>query len=126
MLLVYDYFNLIVPISIFVNLLAVPIAFLFVLNSFFMLLIQPIVGIEIFSQVFYFLYWLLEIIIQFCNFENVTYFKIQESKNISNIIHLIYPLSFVVYFLSEKGFIFKTFLFILIPIFFLFLFSFFI
>ena len=126
MLLVYDYFNLIVPISIFVNLLAVPIAFLFVLNSFVMLLIQPIVGIEIFSQVFYFLYWLLEIIIHFCNFENVTYFKIQESKNISNIIHLIYPLSFVVYFLSEKGFIFKTFLFILIPIFFLFLFSFFI
>ena len=122
-LLVYDYFNLIVPISIFINLLAVPIAFLFVLTSFIMLLIQPIVGIEIFSQIFYFLYGLLEIIIQFCNFEDVTYFKIQENKNISNIIHLIYPFSFIIYFLSEKGFIFNSILFMLTPFLFLFLFA---
>ena len=90
MLLVYDYFNILVPISIIINVIAIPIVFIFIISIFFMLSLSLIVEIDFFFFFFSVLYNILDYLLNIFAILDLTYFKIEEKIDLNNSIHFFY------------------------------------
>ena len=90
MLLVYDYFHIIVPVSIIINILAIPIAFIFIISIFLMLSLSLIIEIDFFFFLFSILYNILDYLLNICAISNLTYFIIESKSDLNNSIHFFY------------------------------------
>ena len=90
MLLVYDYFDILVPISIIINVIAIPIVFIFIISIFFMLSLSLIVEIDFFFLFFSVLYNILDYLLNIFAILDLTYFKIEEKIDLNNSIHYFY------------------------------------
>ena len=90
MLLVYDYFNILVPISIIINVIAIPIVFIFIISIFLMLSLSIIVEIDFFYFLFSVLYNILDYLLNIFAISDLTYFKIEEKSDLNNSIHFFY------------------------------------
>ena len=98
-LLIYDNFNIIVPGSILINILVVPIAMLVIVLVLVGLILSPInnmLGIEI---IIYEIYQFLKSIILLTTKSNFTFFKFQNIYSLNDIFHLILP--FLIYLIFE-------------------------
>ena len=99
-LLIYDNFNIIVPGSILINILVVPIAMLVIVLVLVGLILSPInnmLGIEI---IIYEIYHFLKSIILLTTKSNFTFFKFQNIfYSLNDIFHLILP--FLIYLIFE-------------------------
>ena len=99
LLLIYDHFNIIVPGSILINLIVVPIAMLIIVLILLGLILSPtntMLGIEI---VIYEIYQFLKAIIIFTTKSDFTFFKFQNIYFVHDLFHLILP--FLIYFIFE-------------------------
>jgi competence protein ComEC len=123
LLLIYDHFDIIVPVSILINVLAIPITFIFIICIFSMLIFQNIIAVEIFGEVFLILYNLLKSIIMLLSHENISFFFIRNKVDLNNVVHFLYPLFFLLYFSMVKNFYLKIIGHLLIPIILIVLFS---
>lgn len=90
MLLVYDYFNIIVPASIIINILAIPIAFIFIISIFLMLSLSLIFEIDFFFSLFSILYYILDYLLNIFAVSDITYFRIEGKGDLNNSIHFFY------------------------------------
>ena len=90
MLLVYDYFHIIVPVSIIINILAIPIAFIFIISIFLMLSLSLVIEIDFFFFFFSVLYNILDYLLNIIAISDVTYFKIENISDLNNSIHFFY------------------------------------
>lgn len=97
MLLIYDYFEIIVPGSILINMLVVPICFVFIIILFCIIIILPVFEFNFYSETIYFLKFFLDFIIKFLTYENYTYFILDAQKDVNNLYHLVYPFTFFLY-----------------------------
>ena len=122
-LLIYDHFDIIVPISILINIVAIPISFIFIICIFTMLIFQNVIDIQIFNEVFLILYNLLKSIIMLLSHENFSFFFIRNKVDLNNLVHYMYPILFLIYFTMVKNFYFKVIGHLLLPIFLIVLFS---
>lgn len=106
MLLIFDYFGMIVPGSILINMLIVPICFILLIILFFTVLFFPILNIYFFSELIYFFKYLIDFIINILTYKNFTFFFFEERKDVNNLYHLIYPFTFFFYrnFFNNKPF----------------------
>ena len=123
LLLIYDHFDIIVPISILINIIAIPISFIFIICIFTMLIFQNLIDVQLFGEVFLFLYNLLKSIIVLFSHENFSFFFIRNKIDLNNLVHFMYPISFLIYFTMVKNFYFKVIGHLLLPIFLIILFS---
>ena len=123
LLLIYDHFDIIVPVSILINIIAIPITFIFIISIFSMLIFQNIIDVEIFGEVFQILYNLLKSIIMLLSHENISFFFIRNKVDLNNVVHFLYPLFFLLYFSIIKNFYLKIIGHLLIPIILIVLFS---
>jgi len=96
MLLVYDYFNIVVPISIIINIVAIPIVFIFIISIFLMLSLSLIVKIDFFFILFSILYNILDYLLNIFAILDLTYFKIREKDDLNNSIHFFYLITILI------------------------------
>ena len=122
-LLIYDHFDIIVPISILINIIAIPISFIFIIFVFCMLIFQNFIDIQIFGEVFLFLYTLLKSIIILLSHENISFFLIKTKVDLNNLVHFLYPIFFLIYFTMVKNFYSKVIGHLLLPIILIIIFS---
>ena len=97
MLLIYDYFEIIVPGSILINMLVVPICFVFIIILFIIIILLPVFDFNFYSETIYFLKYLIDYIIKFFTCENYTYFIFDKKNDVNNFLHLVYPFTFFLY-----------------------------
>jgi competence protein ComEC len=97
MLLIFDYFGMIVPVSILINMLVVPICFILIIILFSIVIIVPLLDIYFFSYVIYFFKYIIDFIINVLTYRNITYFTFENRNDINNLYHLIYPFTFLFY-----------------------------
>ena len=97
LLIIYDYFSIIVPGSIIVNILVIPLTF-FCINLIFLHFFVFLI-----SDNYLFLYYIeitysmIEYILTNFTIRNLTYFEIQKSNAKYDFIHFLYPLTFIFY-----------------------------
>jgi len=96
MLLVYDYFNIVVPISIIINIVAIPIVFIFIISIFLMLSLSLIVKIDFFFILFSILYNILDYLLNIFAISDLTYFKIRDKDDLNNSIHFFYLITILI------------------------------
>ena len=122
MLLIFDYFGMIVPGSILINMLIVPICFILLIIIFFVILFFPLLNISLFSNLIYFFKHSIDYIINIFTYKNFTFFFFEERKDVNNLYHLIYPFTFFFYknFFNNKTFYLLSLFFIPFLIFFFF------
>lgn len=123
LILVYDNFDIIVPISIIINIVAIPIAFLFVAITIIMLVIQNLLEVRYFMSLFLVVYEFLTTFLSFVSFENISYLRVKEKSDMNDMIHFFYPILFICYFHIFKNTIVKIVGHLLIPFFLIILFS---
>ena len=97
MLLVYDYFNIIVPGSIIINIIAIPIAFIFIIFIFMMLTLSIFFEIDYFSILFSGLYNTLDYLLKILTVSDLTYFKIDGKSELDNSIHFFYLITILLF-----------------------------
>lgn len=97
MLLIYDYFEIIVPGSILINMLIVPICFIFIIILLIILILLPVFDFNFYSETICFLKYLIDYIIKFFSYENYTFFILDKKNDINNFLHLVYPFTFFFY-----------------------------
>ena len=123
LILIYDNFDIIVPISIIINIVAIPIAFLFVAITIIMLAIQNILEVKYFMSLLLVIYEFLTTLLSFVSLESISYIRIREKPDINDMIHFFYPILFICYFRIFKNTIVKIVGHLLIPFFLIILFS---
>ena len=123
LILVYDNFDIIVPISIIINIIAIPIAFLFVAVTIIMLVVQNILEIKYFMDFLFVIYEFLTTFLTFVSIENISYIRFKEKLDMNDMIHFFYPILFIYYFHIFKNNIVKVVGHFLIPLFLIILFS---
>jgi len=97
MLLIFDYFGMIAPVSILINMLVVPICFILIIILFSIIILVPLINIYFFSNVIYFFKYVIDSIINIFTYGNLTYFTFEDRNDINNLYHLIYPFTFFFY-----------------------------
>lgn len=97
MLLIYDYFEIIVPGSILINMLVVPICFVFIIILFIIIVLFPVFDFNFFSETIHFFKYLIDYIIKFLTYENFSYFILDKRNDVNNFFHLVYPFTFFIY-----------------------------
>ena len=123
LLLIYDHFDIIVPISILINIVAIPISFIFIICIFTMLIFQNLIDVQLFGEVFLFLYNLLKSLIMLLSHENYSFFFIRNKVDLNNLVHFVYPIIFLIYFSIVKNIYSKVIGHLLLPIILIILFS---
>lgn len=123
LILVYDNFDIIVPISIIINIVAIPFAFLFVAVTIIMLVIQNILEIKYFMDFLFVIYEFLTTFLTFVSIENISYIRFKEKLDMNDMIHFFYPILFICYFHVFKNNMVKIVGHFLIPFFLIILFS---
>ena len=123
LLLIYDHFDIIVPISILINIVAIPTSFIFIICIFTMLIFQNLIDVQLFGEVFLFLYNLLKSLIMLLSHENFSFFFIRNKVDLNNLVHFVYPIIFLIYFTIVKNIYSKVIGHLLLPIILIFLFS---
>tara|TARA_B110000003_G_scaffold276571_1_gene324007 strand:- start:4902 stop:6371 length:1470 start_codon:yes stop_codon:yes gene_type:complete len=111
-LLIFDYFQIIVPGSIFINILVVPFVFI-VINCIF---INLIFTTEILNYIIYFNYKSIIFITNSLSYNGLTFFQFENHVPLHNISHILYPLSLFIFFSRFNQFLPRYLSYVLIPI----------
>ena len=119
LLLIYDYFHIIVPGSIIINLFLIPFVFITITCILFNL----IFNFDFFNYIIYFNYKSIIFITNNLSYENITYFRFEINNSLNNICHLLYPLSLLIFFTRFNNFLPRYLSYLLIPIIILFFFA---
>ena len=125
LLLIYDHFDIIVPVSIIINILAIPITFIFIIFIFSMLILQKFIDVQIFAEIFLMLYNLLNYLINLFSLENLSFFFIPNKIDLNDFVHFLYPIFFLIYFTMVKSVNYKVIGHLLLPFILITLFSYF-
>ena len=111
-LLIFDYFQIIVPGSIFINILVVPFVFV-TINCIF---INLIISSDILNYIIYFNYEFIIFITNSLSFDGITFFQFENHVPLHNITHILYPLSLSIFFSRFNQFLPRYLSYFLIPI----------
>ena len=111
-LLIFDYFQIIVPGSIFINIIIIPLIFIVIVCNF----INLIFYIEILNYIIYYIYCIIIFISNNLSYNGFTYFELGSYIEINNFSHIIYPLSLSLFFSRFNHFLPRYLSYILIPI----------
>jgi competence protein ComEC len=111
-LLIFDYFQIIVPGSIFINILLIPFIFI-VINCIF---INLIFTTEFLNYVIYFNYKSIILITNSLSYSGLTFFQFDDHVPLHNISHIMYPISLFIFFSRFNRFLPRYFSYVLIPI----------
>ena len=111
-LLIFDYFQIIVPGSILINILVVPFVFV-IINCIF---INLIISSDILNYIIYLNYELIIFITNNLSFSGLTFFQFENHVLLHNITHILYPLSFFIFFSRFNQFLPRYLSYVLIPI----------
>jgi competence protein ComEC len=116
LLIIYDYFSIIVPGSIIINIFIIPITFiginLIFLHFIFFFIFDSTI-LLIFIECIYFT---IEFFLEYVTIENIVYFEFENNKKLFELVHFIYPFSFVLYKSYFKNNILNFVLFCTLPI----------
>ena len=97
LLIIYDYFSIIVPGSIIMNVFIIPLTFLsinFIFIHFFIFFITENSMLLFFIEN---IYNLIEYILNYLTVKNLTYFETKQNYAKYDFIHFLYPLTFIFY-----------------------------
>lgn len=119
LLLIFDYFHIIVPGSILINLFLVPFVFITIICIFLNLTLN----FDVFNYIIYFNYNSIIFITNNLSYEGITYFRFENYNSLNNICHLLYPFSLFIFFSRFNNFLPRYLSYILIPMIILFLFA---
>ena len=111
-LLIFDYFQIIVPGSIFINIIIIPLIFIVIVCNF----INLIFYIEILNYIIYYSYCIIIFIANNFSYNGFTYFELGSYIELNNFSHIIYPLSLSLFFSRFNHFLPRYMSYILIPI----------
>ena len=111
-LLVFDYFQIIVPGSIIINILIIPFVFIAIVLNFLNLIFY----FEFLNYIIYFIYQLIIFITDNFSYFGFTYFEFRSYIHLNNFSHILYPLSLSLFFSRLNQFLPRYLSYILIPI----------
>ena len=103
LVIIYDYFSIIVPGSIIINVLIIPITFLGIIVIFIHLVIFMIFDSLILLIFIEKIYLTIEILLGYLTIENIAYFEFEKNTKLFELVHYIYPFSFILYKLYFKN-----------------------
>ena len=121
-LLVFDNFQLIVPGAILINIIIIPFIFLSQIFIFTNLIISFFFDFSLINYIIEFLYKILLFVLDKFTLENITFIKFDNKLGVNNVVHLIYPFLFFLFFYKKTFLFFNLFLYIVIPLLLIFIF----
>ena len=95
-LLLLDYFSIIVPGSILINMIIIPLFFIFMIFLFLVLFISNFIELTFLYKILQDSIFLIDIIIDLFTKQNVSYFYCN-FKEINQSVHLIFPFTYFFY-----------------------------
>ena len=116
LLIIYDYFSIIVPGSIIINIFIIPITFIGINLIFLHFIFFFIFDSTILLVFIECIYFTIEFFLEYVAIESIVYFKFENNKNLFELVHFLYPFSFVLYKSYFKNNILNFVLFCTLPI----------
>jgi ComEC/Rec2-related protein len=111
-LLIFDYFHIIVPGSILINILLIPPVFIIITTIF----VNLILNINFINYIVLYNYDIIIFITKNLSYKGITYFGFFNDIVLHNFVHIMYPLSFFFYFSRFNKFLPKYLSYFLIPV----------
>lgn len=97
LVIIYDYFSIIVPGSIIINVLIIPITFLGIIVIFTHLVIIMLFDNLTLLIIIEKIYLTIELILNYLSIKNLAYFEFEKNTKLFELVHYIYPFSFILY-----------------------------